>query len=182
MAKAEILKPFILSWEGGYANHPNDRGGATNKGVTLATYRQAFGSRKTADDLKQMTDEQWTTVYRRYYWDKWRADDIRCQSVANLLVDWCWMSGRYGITVPQALLGVTVDGIVGPRTIAALNGYRAGQDALFKALWNDRRAYFEMVARKPGQSVFLKGWLNRLNGIKWGRLVCNGRPPKTVWF
>ncbi len=40
MAKIEILSPFILSFEGGYVNHPNDKGGPTNKGVTIATWRR----------------------------------------------------------------------------------------------------------------------------------------------
>lgn len=40
MAKIEPLSKFILSWEGGYVNNPNDKGGATNKGVTIATWRR----------------------------------------------------------------------------------------------------------------------------------------------
>mgnify|MGYP002949897228 CR=1 FL=1 len=39
MARIEILSPFILSWEGGFTNHPADKGGATNKGVTIATWK-----------------------------------------------------------------------------------------------------------------------------------------------
>ena len=39
MADAQKLVPFILSWEGGYVNDPDDVGGATNKGITIATWR-----------------------------------------------------------------------------------------------------------------------------------------------
>lgn len=180
MAKSEILKPFILSWEGGFVNDPDDRGGATNKGVTLATFRQVYGQGKSVADLKRITDEQWQAVYKRYYWNRWRADEIRNQSIANLLVDWVWASGRYGITIPQALLGVKVDGVVGPKTIAALNGYRLGQEKLFEALWNDRQKYIEMISRKGNNQKFKRGWLRRLDGIKWGRLVCNGG--RTIYF
>lgn len=154
-------------------NDPADAGGATNKGVTLKTFRLVYGQGKTVADLKRITDEQWQAVYKRYYWDKWRADEIRNQSIANLLVDWVWASGRYGITIPQALLGVKVDGVVGPKTIAALNGWRDDSE-LFRAIWQDRKKYFELVARKGQNAKFLRGWLNRLNGIKYGRLVCNG--------
>ena len=55
------------------------------------------------------------------YWDRWKADEIKSQSVADILVDWVWASGAHGIKIPQRLLGVTVDGIVGPKTIAAVN-------------------------------------------------------------
>ena len=40
MADINILAQFILSFEGGFSNHPADKGGATNKGVTIATWRQ----------------------------------------------------------------------------------------------------------------------------------------------
>ena len=185
MAKSEILQPFILSWEGGWSNKKNDRGGATMKGVTIATWRihgyDNDGDRDRDErDLRLITNEQWHDIFKKVYWDKWHADEILDQSVANLLVDWYWMSGRYAVTIPQALLGVKVDGLVGSKTIAAINGYSGGQSELFRALWSDRRAYFNMLARKPGQGVFLKGWLNRLNGVKYGRLVCNRG--KTIYF
>ena len=40
MADVKILAPFILKWEGGFVNHPNDPGGATNKGVTIAVWKK----------------------------------------------------------------------------------------------------------------------------------------------
>ena len=52
MANSKILEPFILKWEGGFVNDKDDLGGATNMGVTLATYRSVFGSKKTVNDLK----------------------------------------------------------------------------------------------------------------------------------
>lgn len=172
MAKAEILKPFILSWEGGYVNDPHDRGGATNRGVTIGTFRQVFGKDKTVADLKAITDEQWMTIFRKYYWDKWKADTIRSQSIANLLVDWLWASGSYGVKIPQRVLGVSIDGIVGTKTIAAINGYKNERE-LFTMLWKEREAFFTRIA-VGNQKKFLRGWLNRLNGIKYGKLVCNG--------
>ena len=48
MAKAELLLPFILKWEGGLVNHPNDPGGLTNMGVTIATWK-SIGYDKTGD-------------------------------------------------------------------------------------------------------------------------------------
>ena len=61
MANIDILLPFILKWEGGFVNDPADAGGATNKGVTIATWRNV-GYDKDGDkdidvkDLKLLTD------------------------------------------------------------------------------------------------------------------------------
>ena len=57
MADYRILKPFILRWEGGFVNDPNDSGGATNKGVTIATFRKYKGESASVADLKAITDE-----------------------------------------------------------------------------------------------------------------------------
>ena len=77
MAKAEILKPFILSWEGGFSITPGDKGGATNKGITIATYRSVFGKERTVEDLKTITDVEWMHIYKSFFWDKWKADEIK---------------------------------------------------------------------------------------------------------
>ena len=125
MADYKILKPFILRWEGGFVNDPNDSGGATNKGVTLATYRRYKGEDATVADLKVITDEEWTIIYKQMYWDKFKADEIASQTVANLCVDWLWMSGTKAIKYVQRLIGATEDGIVGKQTLARLNATTA---------------------------------------------------------
>ena len=172
MAKREILKPFILSWEGGFANIPGDRGGATNMGVTLATYRSVFGKERTVEDLKTLTDVEWLYIFNKLFWSQWKASQIESQSVANLLVDWVWASGSYGVKIPQRVLEVKIDGVVGPKTLAAVNGY-PDQEKLFRKLWQEREDFFRRIATGP-QKKFLKGWLNRLNGIRYGSLLCNG--------
>lgn len=167
MADANKLKPIILRWEGGFANLPADKGGPTNKGVTIGTFRQFFGQGATVGQLKRMTDQQWMTVFRKGFWDKFRADEIRSQSVANICVDWAWHSGT-GIAIPkvQKLLGVTADGIVGKRTLAAINA--ADPEQLFERVKAARLAYFDsIVRRRPSQIVFLNGWRNRVNSFTY---------------
>ena len=55
------------------------------------------------------------------YWDRWKADEIKSQSIADILVDWVWASEVHGIKIPHDLVGVIPDGIVGPKTLAAVN-------------------------------------------------------------
>lgn len=172
MADVKILAPFILKWEGGFVNDPVDRGGATNKGVTIATWRQVGYDKDgdgdiDVDDLRLLTqDDAVKRVLKPHYWDRWRGDEIRSQSVANILVDWVWGSGAHGIKIPQRVLGVAQDGIVGPKTLAALNA----QDprVFFGKIKAERETFFRrIVAGNPSQNRFLKGWLNRLNDLKF---------------
>lgn len=164
MAKYTKLIQKVLKWEGGYAGNI-DGMTCTMKGVTLATYRKFFGSNKTCKDLKEITQAEWDLIFKEGYWDKWRADEINNQSIADLLVDWTWASGRYGIILPQRVLGVKDDGVVGPKTIAAINNYQ-DQKELFWKLWSRRKRHFEDIA-KNGKEKFLKGWLHRLEDFTY---------------
>lgn len=106
MADAQKLVPFILSWEGGYVNDPDDVGGATNKGITIATWRLHGCDNDgdgdiDADDLRIITNEQWMEIFKCQYWDRWKADEIENQSIANIVVDWVWASGVHGIKQVQ---------------------------------------------------------------------------------
>lgn len=171
MAKVELLAPTIFKWEGGFVDDPLDRGGATNKGVTLSTWKQCGYDKDgdddiDVDDLKKLTLSDATIVLKKYYWDRWRADQINNQSVANILVDWVWGSGVHGIKIPQRILGVESDGVVGPKTIQALNSL--DQSELFKKIWLARKDFLNgIVQRNPSQQRFIKGWLNRLNDFKF---------------
>lgn len=166
MASAEKLKPFILRWEGGFVNDPNDKGGATNKGVTIATFRHYYGASSTVAHLKNITDEQWLHIFKAGYWDRWRADDIDNQAIANIVVDWVWASGSYGITQVQKILGTSPDGIVGNKTITLLNARPA--DALFHQIRAARIAFVETIAkRNPSQRKFLQGWKNRIMAFQF---------------
>lgn len=167
MADAKKLIPFILKWEGGFANHPNDKGGATNKGITIATFRHFFGSGATVEQLKAMTDEQWETVFRKGFWNPFKGDEIKNQSIANICVDWAWGSGATtAIKQVQRLLGVAADGVIGNITLGAINN--AEPEKLFEKIKSARLAFVEaIVKRDASQQVFLKGWRNRINSIQY---------------
>jgi len=160
MAKIELLVPKILAFEGGYCNDPNDKGHETNMGVTLATYQSIFGSDKTVEDLKAMKVEQFTLVLK-IYWDCWKADEIQNQSIAEILVDWVWASGKWGIIIPQRILAVEPDGIVGEKTIEALNN--SDQPAIFDKIKTARFTFVnKIVNNDPTQKKFINGWTTRI--------------------
>ena len=152
MANANILLPFILRWEGGFVNDPTDRGGATNKGVTITTWRQVGYDKDgdgdiDVDDLKLLTNEDVRDrVLVPHYWNRWKADTINDQKIANILVDWVWASGSHGIKIPQRLLGVDVDGIVGPKTIEAVNF--ADPKSLFLAIYDERVKFINNIVER----------------------------------
>lgn len=166
MANVEKLAPLILKWEGGFVDDSDDLGGATNRGVTLATYMQYCRKKgypvPTVERLKNLSDHEWTEILKTMYWDRWKADQIESQSVANILVDWVWASGNYGIKIPQQLLGVTVDGIVGLKTLEAVNSRNSRE--LFDMIKIARFDFIEDICRKrPANNKFKRGWFNRIN-------------------
>ena len=173
MANVNDLAPLILKWEGGFVNDPKDRGGATNMGVTLNTWKRVgYDKDKDGDidvkDLKLLSKEDVVKkVLKPYYWDKWRADEINNQSIANILVDWVYTSGKYGITKVQAMLNLKPDGVVGNNTLSAINDY-PNQRQLFQRIKNERLAFIDRIVKNnPSQRRFLKGWKNRVNAFKY---------------
>jgi lysozyme family protein len=164
MADYTKLIPFILKWEGGFANDPADAGGATMKGVTLATYRSVYGAGKTVKDLKNITKNEWNYIFKKKYWDKFKGDKINHQGVADMCVDWLWHSGSIAAKKVQTILGVSADGIVGDKTIAAINAQNG--DELFDKIKDARIKFVTNLANnRAGNKKFLKGWLNRINGV-----------------
>ena len=169
MSEIKNLAPWILKWEGGFVNDPLDKGGATNKGVTIAVWK-AQGYDKDGDgdidvaDLKLITVEDATMIMKKNYWDRWKADQIKNQAIANTLVDWVWGSGAWGIKIPQRILGVKDDGIVGIKTLEALNKQNPKEflDKLYLARFNFLDG---IVASNPSQKRFIKGWKNRMNDL-----------------
>lgn len=179
MANVNILAPFIIYWEGGYVKDPNDNGGATKYGVTINTWK-AHGYDKNGDgridekDVKMISEQDAVNILKKHFWDKWKADFIHSQSIANLVVDWVYNSGNAGITKVQELLGVKVDGVVGSNTLSVLNS--KDPKILFQQIHQAREHFFRT---RPKFHIYGKGWLNRLNAIQFGSLTYSG---KTITF
>lgn len=165
MASFDKYAPILKQWEGGFVYNPKDPGGATNMGVTLATYRKFYGAQKSVADLKNISREEWTAIMRTY-WDACKADEIANQSIANIIVDFHVNAGVKALTCVQRTLGCTPDGIFGKKTLSAINA--EPQECVFCKIKKARIGYYEDVVRnRPSSAVFLKGWLNRVNSFEF---------------
>jgi lysozyme family protein len=164
---------FTLREEGGYVDDPADPGGATNMGITLATYRQwtddpALG----AIQVQDMTRRTARAIYRALYWNPLRADALPTGvdlSVFDMGVNaGIWGSAR----LLQRALGFTgdeVDGCIGPETLGAAS--KRDPRTLIDDLAERQSAYYRSLADFP---TFGTGWLNRTDARRRAALAMLG--------
>lgn len=174
LGNLSLIFPFILRWEGGFVNHKNDPGGATNKGVTLKTLRSQridFADKNKdgvidVKDLKLITNADAQKIFEKDYWARIKGDQLPL-AVANVLADWVWLSGSYAIKRPQKLVGATADGVMGPKSIKAItDAYTKSPSEFMTSLYKDRYAYInEIIKTNPKLKDFQKGWINRMEDL-----------------
>ena len=156
----DICLAFTLREEGGYVDDPADPGGATNMGITLATYREWSDEPNLGDaQVEDMTLKTARAIYRSLYWNPLRADALPPGvdlSVFDMGVNTgIWCSAK----LLQQALGFTgdeVDGSIGPDTLAAADRFDAR--TLVNNLADRQVAYYRSLADFP---TFGTGWLNR---------------------
>lgn len=166
MADFKLYAPLLHRLEKGFSDDPDDRGGATKDGVTLATFRQFYGESMTVEDLKNMTQEQWNHIMKTGFWDKCKADSIDCQCVAEIIADWCVNSGLSGLRRVQEIVGAKPDGIAGPITLSLINS--SDPQILFDRIRKAREQWYRKIVQKnPKQKKFLNGWMNRLDAFEF---------------
>jgi peptidoglycan hydrolase-like protein with peptidoglycan-binding domain len=160
----EALK-FTLQWEGGYVDHPSDPGGATNKGVTTATYNEYLWSKgRPKQHVRNITDAEVEEIYRDLYWKPSQAETMT-RSLAIVHFDTAVNFGVGGaVMFLQEVLGLGADGVYGAKTKAALD--KANTYATAKRYCDARINYrYDRVAENRSQEAFLQGWLNRDNDL-----------------
>ncbi len=153
-----------LRFEGGWANHPNDPGGATMKGVTHRTYTRYLGRDVTHDELRAIPDEHLADIYRKYYWDACRCDALP-DGLDVAVFDTAVNTGpAQAARLLQRLVGVPADGAIGPRTIAAINDYVAvhGLPSLIEAYTEARQNFYRLL---PTYVHFGEGWRKRAENV-----------------
>lgn len=165
----KIILKEVLKFEGGYVNHPNDKGGATNFGVTQKTYDSFRDKLKLPrTDVKNISSDEVEQVYSDY----WRAAscDKICPShplTAAVVFDCAINSGpKQAIKILQRVVKAKpIDGIIGRVTLSAVFGSNDRQLAL-EYLDARQDFFFSLVEKNSSQFVFLKGWLRRVNHLR----------------
>ena len=161
---ADLSIRKILAHEGGYVNHPSDPGGATNKGITIATFRSHIKRNGTIADLKALTVQQAVVVYKAQYWDKVRGDELP-SGVDYTVADFAVNSGpSRAAKYLQKALGVTQDGSIGPNTIAAT--YAADPKTIIRKINADRLAFMKRIKGGELWETFGRGWQRRVDAVR----------------
>jgi len=148
---------MVLHHEGGFVDHPEDPGGATNKGITHKTYAEFLGRPlEDVNELKNIPDDHVQLIYKRDYWDKVKGDELP-SGLDFAVFDWAVNSGpRRAAKYLQKCVGAEQDGAIGPRTMDLVKG--KVPEAVIMQLANERDAYYKSLRT---YDTFGKGWLRR---------------------
>jgi lysozyme family protein len=157
----------LLIHEGGYSNHPDDPGGPTNWGITLADARRYWKGDAIADDVRQMPQSVARKIYRERYWDALRCDDLPA-GVDYAVFDYGVNSGvgRAGKVLRRVLELPDNTSAVTDAVIAAANDADATQAV--SAICAERMAFLKSLRTFP---VFGRGWTRRVASVQAGALA-----------
>lgn len=160
---------FVLKNEGGFVDHPADSGGPTNLGITISVLSKWRGKPVTTEDIKALEKAEVYNIYQTKYWLPIGADKLTYFPVALAMFDTSVLFGpaASGLYAQKALTfagfdKITVDGIIGPISIAALNHVEV--PLFLQAFHTLLLTRIESLIEKyPKNQVFKKGWENRIN-------------------
>ncbi|MBR9882599.1 MAG: hypothetical protein GYB21_02640 [Oceanospirillales bacterium] len=167
----------ILVREGGYVDHPDDRGGPTKFGITQKTLSRYYGRAATPSEVEALSVEVAREIYERNYYIAPSLNTLP-DTIQPFLFDSAVNHGpRRAIRFLQSVCNqarytpaLSEDGAVGPNTRrAALWAEREMGRVLLRALIEERRNFYRVIVEmRPSQRVFLNGWMNRVNEFERG--------------
>ncbi|MEM8956584.1 MAG: glycoside hydrolase family 108 protein [Pseudomonadota bacterium] len=146
----------VLEHEGGYVDHPDDPGGATNLGITHLTLADWRGKPVSKSDVRALERTEAEEIYRARYWNALNCDGLP-PGVDLVLFDFGVNAGpARAARMLQRIVGATVDGQIGPKTLAATA--RHAPDSLIERFSDDRLASYR---RLKHWGSFGRGWTRR---------------------
>tara|TARA_R100000426_G_C4787470_1_gene97179 strand:+ start:49 stop:567 length:519 start_codon:yes stop_codon:yes gene_type:complete len=143
----------VLHHEGGYVNDPDDPGGETNFGIAKRSHPDV--------DIANLTKEGAKEIYKKHYWDKNKVESLP-EDLRHIYFDMCVNQGKSrGVKILQRAANakgadLVVDGGLGPKTIAALDGVELDRVRAYRIKY-----YADLVTRKPDLEKFYFGWFRR---------------------
>jgi lysozyme family protein len=161
MLNVEALIDEIIAREGGFVDHPADRGGPTKYGITKGTLAQWRDRAVTTADVRSLDVGEARDIYREIFVVNPGFDTIP-EPLRSQVVDFAVTSGPYQATrtLQRALGTVAIDGILGALTRDAIAD--ADLRDVTRRFWQERvRFYAHIPAIRPAQFTFLDGWLYR---------------------
>lgn len=160
----------ILRREGGYVDHPDDKGGPTNRGVTQETLSGWLGRPATVEDVKNLSEETAREIYEKNYLKGPKIDELPAPIMPFVFDSAVNHGPRNAVRMMQEVVNqsdcgpISADGYMGPNT---RKGAEATQEKLgagfLAALCEERRRFYRrIIERDPSQKAFEKGWMNRV--------------------
>lgn len=163
---------LVLKHEGGYVDHPADPGGATNRGITLATLSAWRGRKVTKAEVRALTEAEAAVIYRANYWNVIKGDDLPA-GLDYAVFDFAVNSGPARAAKHlQALVGTAADGLIGPKTLAVVRAKEPTD--LIRRLTRSR---LDFLSALPTWPTFGKGWRARVQGVEKDALAMAGETP-----
>lgn len=151
----------VLKHEGGYVNNPRDPGGRTNLGVTQRAWEAYLNRDVTETEMRALTPDIVKPFYKAMYWDKIKGDQLPV-GVDYAAYDLAVNSGaRRAAKYLQEIAGVFADGIIGPKSIDAIEALDPEQTI---EVLCDMRLNF--LKRLTTFDTFGKGWSRRVAEVK----------------
>ena len=153
----------VLKHEGGYGDHPDDPGGATNLGVTKRVWEEWVGHEVTKDDIKKLTVADVTPLYRKRFWNACRCDDLP-SGLDYLVFDIAVNSGTgRAAKFLQSAVGATPDGVIGNGTLTCVNRTTLPTIDLINIICDRRHRFYQSL---NGFTTFGVGWLRRCEDVR----------------
>ncbi len=157
-----------LGHEGGYVNHPSDKGGETNWGITVDVAKANGYKGK----MKDMTREQAIGIYKLIYWDKLNLDKVKNETIAQIIFDLAINTGvsSAGKKAQEMINFMTKDkdieedGIIGDITLSKLNEIDTNRErelAILLLTFIQGEHYLKCMRNREENEDFALGWLRR---------------------
>lgn len=185
MTNFEKCQSFVLKWEGGLTDDAADSGGLTKYGVSWAYLKDLEKSRPSVlreilgtstvvrQTIKDLTKDQAWQLFKYSFWDPFQLDTMPL-AVALCAYDMNVNHGSFNCMkiiqraanlLPSVMPKLAVDGRFGPKTRSAMNLLSCPNG--IGAIANKRQSFYDsIVANRPSQRVFIKGWTRRCNDMK----------------